>query len=264
MKTRPFPETRVKHGMPRGPWHIAPLTLALWLGACGVNEPVDPPPVEAPRCEASPVRCAERSIDQLNLLTTVSTGEIREEGTVAGEFQTYVDARAGGASATQSYTYGRFTPQGLSRVAVDDQAALASTDWDIALRRYTIRVNSGVSGPSCVAVARTPAGTSFESVTAVDAAWGFSTEDYFTESCEAIPGQYGLGLATRLEDFWGYEACLSMTGAVFVLRLADGRHVKLQVMHYYDPEPQRVCDETGEVPQPSGAAQLRIRWAFLP
>ncbi|MFY0577311.1 HmuY family protein [Cystobacter fuscus] len=175
-----------------------------------------------------------------------------------------MDARAGGAATTQSYTYGHFTPQGLSRVAVDDQAALASTDWDIALRRYTIRVNSGVSGPSCVAVARTPAGTSFESVTAVDTAWEFRTEDYFTESCEPIPGQYDLGLATRLEDFWGYEACLSMTDAVFVLRLADGRHVKLQVTHYYEPEPQRVCDETGEVPQPSGAAQLRVRWAFLP
>ena len=32
----------------------------------------------------------------------------------------------------------------------------------------------------------------------------------------------------------------------------------------HDPEPQRVCNETGSVPQPSGSGQLRIRWAFLP
>jgi hypothetical protein len=263
MNDSPRHETRVKHATPRGPWIATALTLALSLGACG--DPVEPPPAQAPRCEASPVRCAEQNIDQLDLLTTVSKGEIREEGTTPGEFHTYVDARAGGSTPKESYTYARFTPQGLSRVEVDDQAALASTDWDIAFRRYNLRVNSGVSGPSCTAVARTPAGTTFDSVTAVDAAWEFRTEDYFTDACEVVSGEFSLGSPeTRLGSFWRYEACLAMTGDVFVVRLADGKYVKLQVTHYYDPAPQQTCDETGEVPQPSGAAQLRIKWAFLP
>lgn len=251
-------------------WKTTLLTLSLTLAACDSSEPEpepepQQPPAEAPRCEASPVRCAEQSIDALNLRTTVSTGEIREEGTTPGEFHTYVDARAGGSSPKESYAYARFTPEGLSRVEVDDQAALASTDWDIAFRRFNIRVNSGVSGPSCIAVAQTPAGTTFDSVKAVDSTWEFRTENYFTESCEVISGEATLGSPeTLLGGFWTYQACLAMTGDVFVVRLADGRHVKLEVTHYYDPAPQQTCNQTGSVPQPSGAAQIRVRWAFLP
>ena len=239
------------------------LAGALALGACGPAEELDEKP--APRCETRAVGCGEQSIDKLRLRTVVSTGEIREEGTVAGEFHTYVDARAGGSDSPQSYTYARFTKQGLERVSVDDQAALASGDWDIAFRRYVIRTNGGVSGPSCTTVAELPEGTRFESVTAVDGAWDFRAEDYYSATCEFTGDEWGLGSpATRTGTFWGYEGCLQMTGAVYVARLADGQHVKLQVTAYYDPEPQKVCDETGSVPQPSGAAQFRVRWAFLP
>lgn len=240
-----------------------PLLLAGLLGACGPAQ--EDTPKEPQRCAASPVRCTEQSIDDLDLLTTVSTGEIREEGTVSGEFLTYVDARGGGLSPTQSYTYVRFTPQGLSRVSVDDQAALASADWDLALRRYVIRVNSGVAGPSCTAVARTSPGTTFDSVKAVDASWTFRTESYFDDACELAVDNSGIGApATQLAEFWTYKSCLAMTGNVYVVRLADGRHVKLQVMSYYDPAPQQVCNDTGKVPSPSGSGQIRVKWAFLP
>lgn len=238
---------------------LSSLALGLLLSAC------DPAVGDAPRCDASAVRCTEQSIEELDLLTTVSTGELREEGTVSGEFHTYVDARAGGASPKESYLYARFTPQGLARVQVDDQAALASTEWDIAFRRYIIRVNSGVSGPSCAAVAQTPAGTAFESVKAVDAAWEYQTERYFTEACEFVPDESGIGApAGTLATFWEYKDCLAMTNKVFVVRTADGRHVKLQVTSYYNrPEVQRACDTSSGF-TPEGAAQLRVKWAFLP
>ncbi len=211
------------------------------------------------------VPCKEQSIDKLSLLTTVSTGELREEQAPQGEFLTYIDARAGGLSPTQSYTYARFTPQGLTRVSVDDQAALAQTGWDIAFRRYYIRVNSGTSGPSCVSVASTPEGTTFASVTAVDSTWQFKTEAWYDASCTFITDASGLdGPLMALSNFWEYEACVQMTGNVFVVRLADGRHVKLEVTAYYEPAAQQVCNETGSVPQPSGSGQLRVRWAFLP
>lgn len=240
-------------------WALAVMTVVPLLASCGTD---DSEP--APKCEASPVRCTEQSIDRLNLLTTVSTGEIREEGTVAGEFLTYVDARAGGSNPTQAYTYANFTPQGLTRVAVDDQAALASTDWDIAFRRFVIRVNSGTSGPSCVSVARMPQGTSFDSVTKVDKAWEFRTENYFTETCEFAVDDRGAGGPTAvMGSYWSYQSCLSMTGDVFVARLADSRHVKVQVTSYYEPSAQETCNQTGSVPQPSGSAQFRIKWAFL-
>jgi hypothetical protein len=242
-------------------WALSLMTMVSLLSGCDPDEP-EP----APRCEASPVTCTEQSIDRLDLLTTVSTGQIREEGTTSGQFHTYVDARAGGVTPNQSYTYAIFTPQGLTQVAVDDQAALASTDWDIAFRRYVIRVNSGISGPSCVSVARTPTGTSFDSVTRVDSSWEFRKETYFTEgTCEFVADETGIGgPATVLSSFWGYQSCLTMSGDVFVIRLADNRHVKLQVTSYYEPAAQETCNQTGSAPQPSGAAQFRIKWAFLP
>ncbi|SEU19135.1 HmuY family protein [Stigmatella erecta] len=246
---------------------LAVLAMSLALVNCGDDPDETPPDTDGrgePRCAPAPVRCSEESIDGLDLLTTVSTGAIQEEGTTAGEFHTYVDARAGGSPQTQSYTYARFTAQGLVQVPVDDQAALASMEWDIAFRRYILRVNSGVSGPSCTLVARTPEGTAFESVTAVNSAWEFTPEGYFDEACGLVTHEQGLGPATALGGFWVYEACLVMTGEVFVVRLADGRHVKLEVTHYYDAEPQAVCNETGSAPAPNGAAQLRVRWAFLP
>jgi hypothetical protein len=48
------------------------------------------------------------------------------------------------------------------------------------------------------------------------------------------------------------------------LALAQKRHVKFEVLSYYTPENQKVCDQTGKVPMPSGAGNMRLRWDFLP
>ena len=57
-----------------------------------------------------------------------------------------------------------------------------------------------------------------------------------------------------------------MTGQVYVLQLASGRAVKLEVLSYYSPAVQDVCDATDMLPmgQPSGSAHLRVKWAYLP
>jgi hypothetical protein len=48
-----------------------------------------------------------------------------------------------------------------------------------------------------------------------------------------------------------------MTDNVYVLELASGRHVKLQVLSYYSPDVQTACNHTGMV------TDFRVRWAFL-
>lgn len=215
------------------------------------------------RCMAVASSCGDQAAQELDFHATVSTGAIIEEGT-GGEFKTYVDARAGGLAPTMAFTYARFTATGLERVDLSDEQAASDTTWDIAFRRYLIRLNSGVSGPSCVAGARTSPGTTFEQVTAVEPSLSFNVEQYFTGTCELVEDGSGLSSpATVLSSFWSYSSCLKMTGNVFVVRLADGRHVKLQVLSYYEPTAQQTCNDTGSVPQPSGAAQLRVRWAFL-
>jgi hypothetical protein len=95
----------------------------------------------------------------------------------------------------------------------------------------------------------------------------FYAEQYFTaDSCDIVPDTSGLPGApqTVLSSFWKYPGCVQMTGNVYVVQLADGKHVKLQVLSYYEPELQATCDQSGSVPMSNnGAANIRVRWAPL-
>lgn len=218
----------------------------------------------APRCESAAVRCTDQQVMQLRLFEASNPATITEEGTTAGEFRSLVDARAGGSMSTLGFVYARFTESGLEKVDLSDEAAFASMDWDIAVRRYVIRLNSGVSGPSCVTAARTAPGTDFATLSAAPAGLEYRTESYFTESCELVNDGSGIGApGTALASFWSYRSCVEMTGNVFTILLRDGRAVKLQVSSYYDPAAQATCDATGAVPTPNGAGNVRLRWSFL-
>jgi hypothetical protein len=37
----------------------------------------------------------------------------------------------------------------------------------------------------------------------------------------------------------------------------------LEILAYYEPDKQAICNETGMVPMPSGAGRIMLRWAFL-
>jgi hypothetical protein len=225
-------------------------------GAPDAGPPDAGPPREVP--------CVDQSIAQLMLRDTVAPGAITDESGSDGAFLHHVDATAGGRAPTESFVYARFGDDGLTKVEVDDEAAFESTDWHIAFRRFVVRVNSGVSGPGSVTVARTAPGTDFESLDAVPADLMFRDEAYFTETCEYVSDGSGIGSpATALASFWTYAGCVSMTGNVYVIALPSGRHVKLEVVSYYSPEVQATCQESNTISSPSGAGNLRIRWAFL-
>ncbi|HKP64063.1 MAG TPA: HmuY family protein [Polyangiales bacterium] len=213
------------------------------------------------------VPCTDQSISMLMLYDEPASGKIREEGEDPDGFVSYVDATGGGLNATQSFVYARFTDKGLVKVALSDDDAFESLDWDIAFRRYVVRVNSGVSGPGEVTVARTAPKTQFADLKAVPANLDLRTEQYFTEDgCELVADGSGLNApATALASFWTYQNCVQMTKNVYVLALPKKRHVKLEVLSYYSPENQKVCDATGKVPMTaSGAGNVRVRWNFLP
>lgn len=216
-------------------------------------------------CSSTPVTCSDEANTALVYKSNLSTGAMTEEGTTLGEFTTFIDASAGGLTPTMSFTYAKFTATGLQRVDLSDTQAELDATWDIAIRRYHLRLNSGVSGPSCVQGARTADGTTFEAVTAVDSALAFQPERYFTESCTVVEDGNGLGTPLYvLSSFWSYPGCVKMSGNVYVVKLADGRHVKLQVKSYYPPANQDLCQTTNSVGMPTGAGAVRIRWAFLP
>ncbi|NRD53593.1 HmuY family protein [Corallococcus exiguus] len=212
------------------------------------------------------VACTEQSIDKLRLRTVVSDGGVIEEGTTAGEHLTYLDGRGGGTAVPDSYTYARFTATGLEKVYIDDQSSLDSTAWDVAVRRYVVRFNSGVSGPSCVTVAQTADGTTFESVTSVPTDAQFVAENYYTpDTCTFTGDSFGLqSPATQTLSYWDYASCLQMTNKVYLVQLADGRHVKLQVKDFYEPAIQEECNTTGKVSSTASSGSIRLRWSFLP
>ncbi len=235
-------------------------------GASGSDVPTATTDVQGggERCAASAVRCTDQQVMQLRLFETVNAATITAEGSEGGVFRSLVDARAGGAMTTQSFIYARFTESGLQKVDISDEAAFGSMEWDIAIRRYVIRLNSGVGGPSCVTAARTAPGTDFASLTRAPEGAEYRTEAYFTDTCELVSDGSGIGApGTALSSFWSYRSCVEMSGNVFAVRLRDGRAVKLQVLSYYDTAAQETCNSTGMVPTPNGAGNVRLRWSFL-
>jgi hypothetical protein len=257
------------------------LALALLAPACGDGSPDDDDDAteesdpgdgdgdgdgDGERCAPAEVACVDAQIGTLMLGDTASGGAIANEAVGEGVFLSQVDATAGGFGGSGSYTYARFTAEGLKAVELGDEQALESTDWDIAFRRYIIRLNSGVSGPSCVQGARTAASTEFATLDALPASLSFRAEQYFTgDTCELVPDTSGIGAPqTVLSSFWTYPGCVQMTGNVYVVRLASGQHVKLQVESYYSPDLQAMCDASGSVPMSNnGAGNYRVRWAAL-
>src|SRR5256885_9669414 len=107
-----------------------------------------------PAC-AHTVDCTDQSIQQLSLFRPVNGAAIGNDNSAAPVIVSSIDATAGGLSPTKSYVYAKFTDSGLTNVAVGDEDAFTSSDWDVAFRRFIIRLNSGISGPSCVTAART-------------------------------------------------------------------------------------------------------------
>jgi hypothetical protein len=217
-------------------------------------------------CTRTPVECSDQAIQQLDLKMTVASGLINTTADGSG-FKSTIDATGGGFPPTESYVYARFTETGLEKLPISDIAALDSMDWDIAFRRFVIRINSGDSGPACVAAEVQPQGTTYASVTAVPAAFLPEGDDFLTRApaCGFVDDGSGLGTSPRtyLSTFYAYTGCVAMSGRVYVLRTQFGRHVKLTVTTYYATEAaQQTCNTTSA----SGGAlggTIRVRYQYL-
>lgn len=234
--------------------------------ACAPGE--EPP--GGPVCtEPSEVACTSELTEALSLTAgAVSPQTISNERDGDG-IKSLVDARAGGLTADprQPYLYARFRGGGLEKVEIDDEQALSSMEWDIAFHRYIVRLNGGSSGPSCVAAAHL-AEEDYDALTSAPAGATFVVDEQMTSACGFRPeseaqdpaNEQDLGAALR--PWYLYVGCLQTTYDPFVIRLADGRLLKLVVTHYYADDAQAECNET-ESSSHAGAAQLQVRWAFL-
>ena len=217
-------------------------------------------------CLRTPVECSDQAIMRLDLKSTVASGLITTVPDGTG-FKSTVDATGGGFPPTDSYVYARFTETGLEKLPISDMTGLDSMDWDIAFRRYVIRINSGDSGPSCVAAQALPPGTAFGSVASVPAGYLPGGDDFLTRApaCAFLDDGSGLGTSPRtyFSSFYQYTGCVSMTGRVYVLQTQLGRHVKVVVTTYYATEAAQATCETSTTSGGALGGTIRLRWQYL-
>ncbi len=210
----------------------------------------------------SALDCSDEMILDLGLVDDrVSEGDVTNTADGAGWTST-IDATAGGiVDAPQNpWIYLRFSPEGLQKVEVDDLEALESTDWDIAAKRFGLRLNGGVSGPSTVSAADLE-GSSYEEITALPDGTMLTTETFYDESCTLLDDGSGQGSPSyRLTPWWTYPGCVATSAIPFVLELGDGNRVKLVVDSYYQSG-QDECNATGAMGM--GSANFSWRWTYL-
>jgi hypothetical protein len=217
--------------------------------------------------EATPIACTDQIILDLSLHDDKVADDADVTTTTEGDdFVTAVDATAGGYNnaSNNPWVYVKFTETGAVRVDIDDETALESMDWDMALRRFIIRLNGGDSGPSCVGAATLFEGT-YEDVDESDAfidAIDFAVDDYYTDDCTLVNDSSGLPGSPQVAmgGWWTYESCVQTSGRPQLLQLADGHVLKLVVEQYYAVD-QDVCNETGSGGDESG--NIVMRWKMI-
>jgi len=134
-------------------------------------------------------------------------------------------------------------------------------DWDMALRRFIIRLNGGDSGPSCVGAASLLEGD-YGSIETVPDGLIFAPDQFYTSDCTIINDSSGLPNSPQvvLGTWWEYPGCVATTSVPQIIQLANGRILKLKVESYYGLG-QDTCNANGTPGEHSG--QIQLRWQFL-
>ena len=220
--------------------------------------------VEAVCTEPTDIPCTDAIISDLSLQDDkITEGEVTTT-TEGDDFFTLVDATAGGygRETRNAWTYVKFTETGAEKVEIDDETALESMDWDLAARRFILRLNGGDSGPSCVGAAALLE-SEYEDLTEVPDGLSYQMDDYYTDDCTLTNDSSGLPGSPQvaLGPWWEYPGCVATTGVPFFVQLADGHVIKLRVETYYE-EKQDTCNETGSSDMDAGG-YIRMRWRML-
>jgi hypothetical protein len=221
------------------------LVAALFAGACSDDEPGNETPdartpdASEPAIDAAAPDATDPCSDPTSVLMTpfrsvdsVSTAMVEAIDTTAT-----VDASAGGSpnAPDNPYVYLKFTATSLTKVDITDVDSYTDATWDLAIKRYVLRVNGGDSGPGGVQVA-VVAAENLADVTAAPADDQFTTDDWFSDACTLQTGQLGSEPATALVNWYDYDGAamtLSPKAEIYVLRRPDGSTIKLDLKNYY-------------------------------
>lgn len=232
-------------------------------GGTGATDGTGGPDADPTCTEPVAVSCVDALISDLSLHDDkVSEGEVTTT-TEGIDFVTVVDASAGGYSnaTNNAWVYIKFGETGAQKVEIDDEAALESMDWDMALRRFIVRLNGGSSGPSCVGSAALLEGE-YASLERVPDGIPFALDDFYTDDCTIINDSSGLPGSPQVAmgSWWSYSSCVATTGVPHLVQLADGHVLKMVVETYYGTG-QEDCNSGGSGYDDSGI--ITLRWQML-
>jgi hypothetical protein len=235
---------------------------------CGQNVCIASPVVDSGTpfmCTRTPVECSDQVIQGLGLFSNVAAGAVTNAADTGGGFKATIDATGGGFTPSESYVYVRFGELGLEKLNLDDMTALDSMDWDLAFRRFVIRINSGDSGPACVGAQQRS--EAYDALVAMPNDFLPEGDDFITRppACGFVDDGSGLGTSprTKLATFYNYAGCVQMTKKTYVVQTHSGRHVKVTFSTYYATEAaQTSCDTTGSSGGAAGGT-IRMRWSYL-
>jgi len=164
-----------------------------------------------------------------------------------------IDATAGGMMGQAENPYLYIDLAAGTKVEIDDVAALTSSDWDVAFKRPSIRINGGDSGPGEVAHAVVEA-DSLDKVTEAPADAEFGADDWVSDGCEfqRLPGGEPNTAFGEWYDYDDMNHTLTPKGEVHVLRSRSGDLFKLAIESYY-------ADEA----DPTRGGVYQVSWAPL-
>jgi hypothetical protein len=216
------------------------LSAAAALGALGAAAPgchhQEPCEEPGPSLDMAPTRPLCELPFDVRPIDSVSMGmvKISESPAGSGVWTAEVEATAGGPSGYGSNPFVYLDLIGNKKVDIDDVAARKSQGWDVAFKRWQIKINSGDSGPGGVRISRVGNKTLADVKTAPSI--GFEEDLYFNDKCEVQQDSIG-GLATVVSDWYDYEMGtnrLIPKTEVWVLKRRDGQgHIKVQLTGYY-------------------------------
>ncbi len=225
-----------------GPFALAiGLTVSLLITACS-DDPTPAQPDAAVTPDAAAIVDAPPGCDPQTVLPSkyrpiplVSEGLLSitvNNNISAGS----IDATAGGIANSADRPYIYIDLRNGTKVAITDLAARSSTEWDIAVKRSSVRSNSGDSGAGNRKVA-VVAATDLTTVTTGPAS-GYTTDDFTSADCmfEGIPGGEP---SSVFAEWYNYDQAtnqLAPKPEVYVVERSDGSRTAFRIVTYYgDP-----------------------------
>jgi hypothetical protein len=222
------------------------------LAACGGDDdpqitPDGPPP------DTNPGVCDPVTVLPSNFrpIPSVSNGLVTVT-TTSGVTSGTVDATAGGTMMSADNPYIYLDLKTGTKVAVNDLDARTSATWDVALKRSSLRVNSGDSGTGNRKLAVVQAQT-LAAVTAAPTT-GYVVDDFADTSCKLVELLIGEPSSAfgQWYDYNDTTHVVSPKSEVYVIERPDGSHTALRLITYY-----------GDTASPMRGAYFQAEWKQL-